>query len=513
MENFVNEITVMQYYIDQIDADNISFLKGKDAKKAEIRSLVEQLKDADKMNSKIQTACTLWKKLFESAMSYISPDKEGYDKLFAYFDAYVEFEELIFASDSFYRDHTLHCIWVYFLGEYIKHNEQFADLFADQKNEIQAIDALIEIFEKIEPENSRIKFLKEKKTQIEHVTNFDDAIRCISSLTHDLGYPLKKVEKINKSIKKVLPYYSINNFDDFHFEFENIQKSFVDTFIDFISRSYSIYIDINDVTGPLAEHLSFFETDRYGNIRKANMANIEKTSDAVKKQYIQSLDISDLFDYSVHLKYAYYNDFENYKHGMMSAFLLCKNLRAFQYVDFNHRKDKLSPAIAFPRERMIAIHDILASITNHTCDNFKIKALTSEAYLTFIDELEEFSRISRASQNREYVKEFCDTSITLEDGWFDIKFYFRNAELDNLNPEISFKGRCKRFLSLFDIPELSPYLKIRVTCIGELPNNQNTYVLEVAKKHADILINGESVDIPSYLKSTQFYTKEEYATL
>lgn len=72
------------------------------------------------MNNKISIACKLWKVLFEAAMTSINPDKTGYDKLFKYFDAYVEFEELIFASDSFYRDHTLHCIWVYLLGEYLK---------------------------------------------------------------------------------------------------------------------------------------------------------------------------------------------------------------------------------------------------------------------------------------------------------------------------------------------------------------------------------------------------------
>jgi hypothetical protein len=47
-------------------------------------------------------------------------------------------------------------------------------------------------------------------------------------------------------------------------------------------------------------------------------------------------------------------------------------------------------------------------------------------------------------------------------------FEFNNQNLDNLNPEISFKGRCKRFLSLFNIAELDKYLKIRVTIVGKL---------------------------------------------
>jgi len=45
----------------------------------------------------------LWKVLFEAAMEYIDPNKQRYDDLFKYFDEFVKFEELIFASDSFVR--------------------------------------------------------------------------------------------------------------------------------------------------------------------------------------------------------------------------------------------------------------------------------------------------------------------------------------------------------------------------------------------------------------------------
>ena len=60
---------------------------------------------------------------------------------------------------------------------------------------------------------------------------------------------------------------------------------------------------------------------------------------------------------------------------------------------------------------------------------------------------------------------------------------------------------------------MSDNLKIRVSVIGQLPTDQNTYVLEIANKYADISINGESQNIPKYLKSTQYYTKEEYAKM
>lgn len=52
-----------------------------------------------------------------------------------------------------------------------------------------------------------------------------------------------------------------------------------------------------------------------------------------------------------------------------------------------------------------------------------------------------------------------------------------------------------------------------MTIVGKLPTDQNEYVLEIANKYADIRINGESKDIPKYLKSTQYFTKEEYAQM
>ncbi len=190
-----------------------------------------------------------------------------------------------------------------------------------------------------------------------------------------------------------------------------------------------------------------------------------------------------------------------------------KNLNAFQNYNYYMTEGKLDSNAETNPETLLAMANILESITVHTSDALAIASIDDTNYLTIIDELEEFSRISRASQNREYVKEFCESSIEIKDGWLDIQFIFNNTNIDNLNPEILFKGRCKRFLSLFDVPNMSENLKIRVSVIGKLPTDQNTYVLEIANKYADISINGASQNIPKYLKSTQYYTKEEYAQM
>jgi len=258
---------------------------------------------------------------------------------------------------------------------------------------------------------------------------------------------------------------------------------------------------------------TIFETNENGTVYATKTDVIANLTEEERNMIAGKMTADSGFLMRAASKLGFLNDFEDYKHGIMSAFLLFKNLRTFQNIDYDKLKDDLIYYKSIRNEKVVILNNILGAIANHTNDMFRIEYLTDGEYLTFVDELEEFSRISRASQNREYVKEFCDTALYMEDGWFNIVFEFSNTDLDNLDPEISFRGRCKRFLTLFNVPDLSPNLKLRVTCVGKLPTDQNTYVLEIATKHAKIMINGAEQNIPKYLKSNQFYTTEEYATL
>lgn len=419
---------------------------------------------------------------------------------------------MIFASDSFYRDHTLHCIWVYFLGQYSKREEQFHELFLDSERQEHLLDIIVDVMREMNVASTEeIAELQNNVDILKTLRDMDEAARCVSALTHDLGYPLKKIEKINKSIKKVLPYFSIQNYKDFSFEYTNVQQEFINYFIDFLSRNFAINLSSNNKAGELLS--SILNLDATGSVISVNRAKLQSLSTEEKEKLGKGCQMSISFGASIATKLGYRNDFEDYRHGIMSAFLLYKNLYAFQSIDYNMVNDTLSESLQYPRATTLTLHNIISAISAHTNDRYRIVELNTETFLTFVDELEEFSRISRASQNREYVEEFCNTILDMQDGWLNITFEFTNANLDNLNPEISFKGRCKRFLSLFNIKHLSDSLKLRVTCIGKLPTNQNTYVLEIARKYADIRINGESVDIPKYLNSNQFYTKEDYAKL
>ena len=205
--DYINEDVVLHFYLEQMEKNNILFLDGREDFKEKIKENIAKLRAAEDMHDKIQIAKELWKTLFTASMSYIDSDMRGYDKLFTYFDEYVNFEELIFASDSFYRDHTLHCLWVYFLGEYLTKNEEFSELFNKLDLQGHTIANLVSAIER-----SSIADILKDFIDFGHTVNtlkYKDSIWCVTALTHDLGYPIKKIYKINNCIGKVLPYFSL----------------------------------------------------------------------------------------------------------------------------------------------------------------------------------------------------------------------------------------------------------------------------------------------------------------
>lgn len=159
-------------------------------------------------------------------------------------------------------------------------------------------------------------------------------------------------------------------------------------------------------------------------------------------------------------------------------------------------------------------NEILTAVANHTCEYYRITDFDDQSsFLILIDELEEFSRMSKANQNRQFIEEFCNTSMYMKDGWFNIDFIFDNEDVPGLDPERAFKGKCEKMFSVMDIPNLREDLKIRFRFIGKLHNNNNTYTLEIAHKYGCIKINDEEKDIPSYLKKREFYSREEYENM
>lgn len=511
---YINENIVLNFYIEEMDKDDIQFLKGRNTYKTKIRQYIENLKDQEDMHDKIQITKGLWKVLFEAAMSYIDDDKRGYDVLFNYFNEYINFEELIFASDSFYRDHTLHCLWVYFLEEYIVKHEDFNCITQDINKDFKDVLKMASMFK-----GSCLEFMVSDFIQltdsIAKTLRFDDSIRCISALTHDLGYPLKKISKINKCIKNILPYFSINNYNEFNFHFSEVQQNFIDDFLNFLCIGFRLGINGNIDDEKYEERLKkLFIKDDVGNMVSISKETEVPFTDKEKKQLKKFIKSTAYTTKDLAQSLRYKNDFEEYKHGIMSSFLLTKTIQAFKNVNLTIENVNELSLSEINLSDVMAKQSILRTIADHTSDSYQITSIQGHSeFLILIDELEEFSRISRANQNRQYVNEFCKTDIYTKDGCLQVDFIFDNTHIDNLDPERAFKDKCRRFLTLFKISKLSENLKLKIRYIGQLPYNKRTYMLEIARKCVSITIDGIEQNIPEYLSSSQFYTKEEYLNM
>lgn len=514
--NFIQEKDVLDFYLGLMEKDKISFLVDRPVDQKKIKELIIAIRDETQLHNRIQVAKKLWKQLFTSSLTSISSDKKGYDDLFDYFDTYVDFEELIFASDSFYRDHTLHCLWVYFLGEYLTYEPKFQKVLWRENGMFTFIESLKD-------------FLKSKEVPKEVygpietlLAGYPDmcVLRCLSALTHDLGYPLKKIKKVNGAIRKVLPYFGIERFSEFDFEYSNIHMPLVENMIKWMSISTQADFKLNKSK---ASEGKTFDYRKYSVIIEQGK-NSSIAYDVPKEAYdIPSNEVyEDFKDLTIQTEYQvlssdvirYTDDFEGYNHGIMSAYILFKHLNCFKNLDLQLKDGKYSNLSPQNLKKINTLVLLFKAIADHTSDGFRINNMEdSSSILSFVDEIEEFSRISRANQNRQFIEEFCKTSLDVVDGCLEVSFVFDNSEIDNLSPEMAFKSRCKRMLSLMNIPMLVASFHMKMHCIGKLPHNTNIYTLEIKRNFAQVSINGEPQDIPKYLKSNEFYTTEEYMDL
>ncbi|MGL5313805.1 MAG: hypothetical protein ACRC92_11225 [Peptostreptococcaceae bacterium] len=500
----INENTVLEFYLEQLENDNISFLKNKSYFKNVIEKDIKEMMAAESMHDKLMFAKNLWKSLFTASMSYIDSDRRGYDKLFTYFDKYVDFEELIFASDSFYRDHTLHSLWVYFLGEYLYRKDEYAGLFKDKDKYLKSFLKVKEDIDKL-PNREIFEDIMENYEDIYSFIDKEESSRCVAALCHDLGYPLRKITQINKAIKSILPYFYIKDINEFNFTYTELEHIYIQSFIEFMSLSIGFRRKEESIN--------------YSGIININCNNLQRCGlnlDVVKNfTYEQLVNLKEYTALEINARkklnryFAYARSFEEYNHGILSAFLVIKNIKAFENLNFSlGEKDSYFDYIRY--SDVVSKQEILRAMTEHTNDSFKIKEISSNVqFLSIIDELEEFSRISRANKNREYVNQYCKTDLNYEDGWFNVNLIFDNENIGEFNPELSFKWRCQRFLTLFDVQNLSKNLKIRVRFIVDM-EEKHDYVLEIARNYANIIIDEEEVVIPDYLESYQYCTKKQY---
>ncbi len=514
----ITENIVMDYFLELVDQDEVDFLVGKPEEKKCVKELIEVLKGTEEIHDKIEAAKNLWKMLFEVSMVHIDSDKQGYDDLFKYFDEFVIFEDLIFASDPFYRDHTLHSLWVYFLGEYIYNRPEFSFLFKNFYRNLKTAKLASEFFRKLDAPQifSNLYVLLER---IGDILNYEDSIRCVIALTHDLGYPLKKIGEINKSIGRILPFFSISEYREFNFQFENIQQFYIENLLELISFNMHFEVEFGDFSYDerqlVAETINKLENlmSLVLNLEEPDEELIQEMRDILKNVSDKEADIlrriwtvKAAMQKEVPRILRYSNDFEHYQHGIMSSYILMKTLNAFSNIQIAYSDPSEVPIANLDISTVHSKLQILTAMSDHTSPGFQIRDIRdySQALILF-DEIEEFSRISRANQYRQFVNEFCKTELNVKDGYLNIDFIFDNENVADLDPEKNFRHKCKKFLNIFDISNLSEDIKVRFRSIGKLSSNSNTYEIQIARNHVKILINDEEQNISEYLKTKDVF--------
>ena len=123
---------LLEKYIIWAEQGEIQFLRknGRETKQTIklIKDLRKKIGDAEKIGDRSKNlvwfeaheiGTALWKKLASGALNKLDKTSKGNDKLFEYLKAATQFEDLLYGLDEHYRDHTLHSLWVYFIGEYI----------------------------------------------------------------------------------------------------------------------------------------------------------------------------------------------------------------------------------------------------------------------------------------------------------------------------------------------------------------------------------------------------------
>ena len=308
----------------------------------------------------------LWEKLLSFALKDIDSESKGNSRIFEYLKAATNFEDLLYGLDTYYRDHNLHCLWVYFIGEYLLRDLLLGihkDLNWYLYNDIEDDKAA---YSRILLDNAR----KKEKEICKKVNEKKDAIWCIMALCHDLGYSLAKLEKLNEKVKDVLKFVDLPDFRHIGYSLDIEHQYHVSQFLELMAMEVWIV-----------------------------------PSEDKKEVVIQGYR-----DDSTYWRLC--QSFEKKEHGILSAYLIYKNLSIF--ADSWVR----GPAESWGLEDDEAIDnimrgDILYAIALHEFEFAYLSQLSSLSDILMIaDEMEEFSRYGRQLLSREYNDTTAETSIS-----------------------------------------------------------------------------------------------------
>jgi hypothetical protein len=381
----ITVLNLLKAFKNLVEKDKLQFLKSDSghSKKDVLKPLNELLSQFEKADAQKKAGKglsdaldwheahkigkKLWEQLISAALNDIDPEQKGNSQIFDYSTAATQFEELLYGLEEHYRDHTLHSLWVYLVGEHIL-REFLPDIHADLNwylfNDIEK--------DKTSPRKLVDEARKKEKELCKKVNEHRDAIWCIMALCHDLGYSLEKLGNLNEKVRNVLKFVDLPDFQQVGYAL-NIEHQFhVAQFLELMAMDVRI-VPSEDLKNALIK--GYRDDSTYWRLCRA---------------------------------------FEKKQHGILSAYLVYKILHVFadSWVrgpaeDWGLDDDEAS-------ENIIR-GDILFAIAQHEFDFAYLNQLHSLAdVLVLADELEEFSRYGRPMLSRKYYDTTADVSLAFK---------------------------------------------------------------------------------------------------
>ncbi|MGA2407169.1 MAG: hypothetical protein ABSF81_10520 [Bacteroidales bacterium] len=377
--NNISVVGLLEKFEGWVKNKEIQFLKDNQDGQNEILGLVKNLisdiksaQNKGELSANLDWAYThkdgrqLWEMLASCALNSIDQDSKGNSELFKYIDAATNFEDILYGLEPYYRDHTLHSLWVYLIGEYI-----LRELIPDIGQNLNWY-----LWNDIENENSSyspalLKQARAKEKEIyKEVNKKKDAIWCIIALCHDLGYSLSKLEMLNEKALTVLKFFDMPNFRHI---------------------GYSMDIEHQHLMTQFLELMAF---------------DIRLVPSLTEKEVL----VKCYRDDSTFWRLC--RALEKKQHGVYSSYLLYKILGIFADTYVRSTSDEWGLDNDEVNYNIIR-GDILFSIAQHEFDFAHLNTLSSLADLLVIaDELEEFSRFGRQLLSRKYFDTMADTKIS-----------------------------------------------------------------------------------------------------
>ncbi len=300
----------------------------------------------------------LWQELASGALNDIDPDSKGNSRLFDFLESASRFEDLLYGSETHYRDHTLHSLWVYLIGEYI-----LRDCLPHVYNNLNWY-----LFNNIKENASQymgkghlLSDAKEKEKELrKRVDEHKNATWCVMALCHDLAYSLEKLDSLNERVRKVLSFFDLPDFRHLGYSLDIEHQYLVSQFLESMAMDVIIVPD--------------------GDEKKVLIKCFR--DDSTYWQLCRAL--------------------EKKQHGILSAYLIYKVVGLFAETWVRGPAEQWGLQDDEATDNIIR-GDILFAIAQHQFDFSYLHELRSLAdILVLSDELEEFSRYGRELLSRQY---------------------------------------------------------------------------------------------------------------